>query len=303
MQYYIEDDYYNLPESSLFVIKLINSIRKYAKKEQKPVLYSTSEVIYTNLANYLRSQNVSASTDVKKEAMLYTVLQLTDIQDSSKNFSKNVGDIFIIDDNNTISPINLKSIKRKLQKNGGDLHYLSRKGYFSSSLINFIDLEKDTFFISSVVFENISIIKKISLIFPYISPYMSIILNNSIEIQPFYKRNNYIELKEAKSPTSLKVVSINDGRGERIEYDVKDLVKKSNIEQNNQTEINNAHQILVALNSMNKKLDNILSRQLDSSGIDYSETLDTICTKINELIENEENRIGDPLRDFRCDNL
>lgn len=314
MQYYIENDYYNLPENSLFVTKLMNSIRKYAKREQKPVLYSTSEVIYPNLVNFLLGQNIVLSADLKSEAMLYTVRHLADTWDSSKNFFKNVGDIFIIDDKNLLSPVNLKTIKRKLQQNNGELHYQTTKEYFSSSLINFIDIDNDIFQISCSVLENKDVIKKISLIFPNTSPYMSVIMENGIEVQPFYNKSNYLELKPISddSPFSLKLVRIMNGRGEKDTLEVDDLKTNSAPLKSSGTSVDNNDSradielFVKAINDFSVKLDNLLENQ--NSKKELIEAINGIHEELTDFIKNQENividssRNNDLLGDFRIDN-
>lgn len=65
MQLFIEDICYSKVSQSMFVYRLFNSIRKNSNKDTKPVLVSTSGIIYSDLVNYLKQSEVLSQLKYK----------------------------------------------------------------------------------------------------------------------------------------------------------------------------------------------------------------------------------------------
>lgn len=163
------------------------------------------------------------SAKLNESAMLYTLRTLDDILDNTKKINKKISDIFIIDDYNLITPLDLKKLERSITDNNCNIFYQSSYKYFDTPLINFVD-SKDKIIIKLCILENILVSKRLKNIICDESGLLDEI-EKAVKLENI-STNAYFKLDFNKQITP-QITIIDKFKGEKLDLSIQELKEKN----------------------------------------------------------------------------
>lgn len=279
---YIDNTYHTSPANSPFMNNLIKSTRG----ELKTVVYTTDK-FPKRYTEHLLSNGVTLSSVSPKENKSFFIdksVYITSDQKSLDVKSDLIGDIYILDDRDTLSGMFINTI----QKNH-NVHLLTNKNFFNSHMLNYTK-EEDIFYINLPVLRDKSISRDLSLIFPKYDEELTTLANCDIYQQEFFSPSKYLMITDK----ILQYITLKTSGSPQIEvFDVSRVSKTNGIDHNSTINQGGSEDILYLKEELLNAL-GILKNAMDDQFINIEDKLKILKESKGLAIP-----YNDPLAAFR----